>query len=100
MRTLEQRIKFDHGLTVGQHLVKFTLGERSRLALVEIGRRGEVYYFAEPSDEDMYGSWTRLKGDKSYSGEGAVRVWPARDAEFMKKFGRAPDAVIPVKTPQ
>ena len=38
-RTLEQRLKFDLGLTVGEyHLVKFTLGERSVVALVEIDR--------------------------------------------------------------
>lgn len=39
-RTLEQRLKFDHGLSIGTHLVRFTLGERSRDALVRIGPRG------------------------------------------------------------
>ena len=95
-RTLEQRIKFDHGLPIGQSLVEFTLGDRGRLALVEIGNRGQVYYFAKPRDEDMYASWQRIRGDVTKSGEGAVRVWPSRNAEFMAKFEGAPLASIPV----
>jgi hypothetical protein len=55
-RTLEQRLKFDHGLVIGQQLVRFTLGERSRLALVEISPRGKVYYLTQPKPEDMYTS--------------------------------------------
>lgn len=95
-RTLEQRIKFDHGLPIGQSLVTFTLGERSRLALVEISPRGLVYYFTKPDEGDMYASWKRVKGDMTRTGEGAVRVWPARDEEFMAKFNGSPVAVIPV----
>lgn len=96
-RTLEARIKFEHGLLIGQSLVKFTLGDRSVLALVEIGRRGEVYYFTKPEAGDMYLSWKRVKGDTTHTGEGAVKVWAARDAEFMARFEGEPVAVIPVK---
>jgi len=95
-RTLEQRIKFDHGLPIGQSLVQFTLGERSRLALVEISPRGLVFYFAKPDEGDMYASWKRVKGDMTRTGEGAVRVWPARDEPFMAKFDGSPVAAIPV----
>lgn len=99
MRTLEERIKFDHGLPLGQSLVKFTLGERSRLALVEIGKRGEVYYFTKPDGGDMYSSWTRVRGDNSLSGSGAVKVWAHKDIEFMAKFDGEPAATIEVKLP-
>lgn len=96
-RTLEQRIKFDYGLPIGQSLVLFTLENRSILALIEIGRRGEVYYFLKPELGDMYASWKRIRGDVSREGEGAVKVWPAKNAEFMEKFEGNPKAVIPVK---
>ena len=98
-RTLEQRIKFDHGLPIGQSLVEFTLGERSRVALVEIGNHGQVYYFVKPRDVDMYASWQRVRGDVTKSGEGAVKVWPSRNAEFMAKFEGEPVARIPVTPP-
>ena len=96
-RTLEQRIKFDHGLPIGQSLVKFTHGGAERLALVEIGNRGEVYYFPKPRGGDMYLSWSRVKGDNTLTGSGAVKVWPENDAEFMARFDGVPLAVIPVK---
>jgi len=96
-RTLEQRIKFDHGLPIGQSLVKFTLGERHVDALVEIGNRGQVYYFVKPTESDMYASWQRVQGDVTKTGSGAVKVWPIKDAEFMAKFDGEPRAVIPVK---
>lgn len=96
-RTLEQRIKFDHGLPIGQSLVKFTLGERERLALVEISPRGLVFYFTKPSEGDMYACWQRVKGDNTLTGQGAVMVWPARNAEFMARFEGQPAATIPVR---
>lgn len=96
MRTLEERIKFDHGLPVGQSLVEFTLAERSVLALVEISNRGEVWYFKKPAATDMYAGWVRVHGDKSHSGKGAVRVWPANDSKFMAKFEGQPAAVVEV----
>lgn len=95
-RTLEQRIKFEHSLPIGQSLVKFTLGERERLALVEISPRGYVYYFTRPNEGDMYASWTRVKGDTSHTGGGAVKVRAYDDAAFMAKFDAAPVASIPV----
>lgn len=97
MKTLEERIKFDHGLTVGQHLVNFTLGEKSRLALVEISPRGQVWYFTKPIAGDMYTSWTRVRGNNSLSGSGAVKVWAENDVEFMAKFDGEPVATIEVK---
>lgn len=96
-RTLETRIKFDHGLPLGKSLVQFTLGEKSRLALVEIGQRGEVYYLTKPDEGDMYTSWARVRGDVTKSGEGAVIVWAARKPEIMALFEGAPVASIPVK---
>lgn len=95
-RTLEERIKFDHGLPLGQSLVKFTLGDAERLALVEIGNRGQVYYFAKPRGGDMYASWSRVKGDNTRTGEGAIKVWPENDAEFMSRFDGKPVTIIPV----
>ena len=99
MKSLEERIKFDHGLPIGQSLVKFTLGDRWRLALVEIGQRGEVYYFTKPNEGDMYSSWARIKGDMTKTGTGAVKVWAHKDAEFMAKFDGEPVATIEVKAP-
>lgn len=96
-RTLEQRIKFDHGLPIGQSLVRFTLGDRDRLALVQIYPRGKVFYLVKPDESDMYASWKRVKGDATCTGEGAVMVWPARDAEFMARFEGEPAATIPVQ---
>lgn len=96
-RTLEHRIKSDHGLPLGQSLVEFTLGERSVVALVEIGDHGRVFYFVKPDDGDMYASWKRVKGDTTREGSGAVMVWPAKNAEFMRKFDGPVVAVIPVK---
>ena len=95
--TLEQRIKFDHGSPIGQSLVRFTLGDKERLALVEISPRGVVYYFTKPDDGDMYSSWKRIRGDVTRTGEGAVTVWAVKDIAFMAKFDGAPVATIPVK---
>lgn len=96
-RTLEQRIKFDHGLPIGQSLVKFTQGERERIALVEISPRGLVFYFIKPANGDMYVCWQRVKGDSTLTGQGAVVVWPARNAEFMARFEGEPAATIQVR---
>lgn len=97
MRTLEQRIKFDHGLPIGQSLVKFTHGGAERLALVEISERGQVWYFTKPRPGDMYSPWTRVRGDNSLSGSGPVVVWAEKDAKFMARFDAEPVATIPVK---
>jgi len=96
-RTLEQRIKFDYGLPMGQSLVRFTLGERSVDALVEIGKRGEVYYFVKPDAGTMYASWQRVTGDITKSGSGAIKLWAEKDAEFMARFSGNPAATIPIK---
>lgn len=95
MRTLEQRLKFDHGLPVGTSLVLFTHGGASRKALVRITARGAVYYLPEPRPEDMYTSWNRAIGDDSRMAGGVI-VWAARDPEFMIPFAGDPVATVPV----
>lgn len=96
-RTLEQRLKFDHGLPVGRSLIRFTIGDRARLALVEICANGRVFYLVEPDAGDMYSSWKRLRGEKSYSGEGSVIVWGAHDPQIMAMFDGEPVATVPVR---
>ena len=98
-RTMEQRIKFDHGLPIGRSLVSFTLGERSRHAVVEINENGRVFYLVKPEAGDMYSSWQRVRGDVSHSGEGSIIVWAARNPELMAElFGGEPVATIPVRS--
>lgn len=96
-RTLEERIKFDHGLPIGDSLVSFTLGEQSRLAVVNIGNRGIVQYLIEPQPGDMYTSWTRCIGDNARIGKGNTIVWGARDPEIMAMFTGQVVATIPVQ---
>lgn len=96
-RTLEERIKFDRGLPIGQSLVTFMLGERSVLALVEIGPRGHVYYFVRPNEGNVYSSWQQVAGDMTRGGSGGVKVWAHKDAKFMARFDGRSLAVIPVK---
>ena len=95
-RTLEQRLKFDHGLTVGMNLVRFTMDGRERIAVVRIGARGTVTYIVKPTEGDMYSSWSRVRGDKTHVGEGGVIVWAARNPEIMKMFDGEPVATVPV----
>ena len=99
MRTLEQRLKFDYGLTVGEcHLVKFTLGERSVVALVEIDRWGRVHYLKKPAPDQMYSTWQRVKGDASIA-DGAVYVWAARKRhELMARFDGPHVATVPMES--
>ena len=95
-RTLEEKIKFDAGLPIGQSLVAFTLGNRKVLALVEISNRGQVWYFTKPQPGDMYKSWVQVKGNKSLTGKSAVMVRPENDAQFMARFDGTPVAIIAV----
>jgi hypothetical protein len=95
-RTLEERIKFDHGLKIGTHLANFTVGEHSRRAMVRVSPRGLVHYLAKPNPGDMYSAWDRLRGDKSIP-DGGVIVWGARNPEIMQMFEGEPAATIPVK---
>lgn len=95
-RTLEQRIKFDAGLTIGSHLVTFTHGSRSRLAMVSISGRGVVRYLVKPKPDAMYSTWDRVSGDVSIS-DGPVMVWAARtNSELMAHFDGASVANIPL----
>lgn len=96
-RTLEQRIKFDHGLSIGRSLVQFTRGDRAITACVEIRPRGSVYVLVKPKDTDMYTSWSRLRGDNLSQGDGAIIVWAARNPELMAElFSGDHLATIPV----
>lgn len=80
MRTWEQVIKFDSGLTIGRHLVWMTKGASRRKALVDISPRGVVHIFPEPGYGDMYVSWSRLKDDSLEVSTKfpVVFVYPAR----------------------
>lgn len=94
-RTLEQRLKFDHGLTVGRHLVRLTHAGRAVKVLVEIGKRGTVSLLVEPQPEDMYSCWCRLRGDITKAG-GEVIVWGARDPAVRATFEGEPVATLEV----
>lgn len=99
-RTFEQRLKFDYGLAIGTHLVRFTLGDREKLALVRISPRGKVSYLAKPEPEDMYTTWRTCKGDNS-AADGVVHVWAARSQpELMAAFEGHPAAVVPLTHPE
>jgi hypothetical protein len=95
-RTLEQRLKFDHGLTIGTSLVEFTHKGRTRRALVKIGPRGKVTALASPDYDDMYCSWFRIKGDVT-AVIGGVHVWAGRDPEFMAQFQGEPVATVELR---
>jgi len=99
VRTLEQRLKFDHGLPVGISLIAFTHVGNLKKALVEIGPRGKVWAFTEPEVGDMYASWFEVKGDKTISGKGRLLTWPAKDVDFMAQFVGTPLATIPLTLP-
>lgn len=96
--TLEESIKFDHGLTIGQHLVCFKLGEKTRLALVDIGKRGKVLCFPKPNKGDMYTSWECIKGNKFVNIKLRLKIWAEKDVEFMSQFDGTPAATIQLPT--
>jgi hypothetical protein len=86
MRTLEQRLKFDSGLTVGIHVVRFTLGERHVDVAVRISTKGKVSYLKKPDEGGMYVTWRNVQGDK-VTADGPVIVWAARtNPELMAIF--------------
>lgn len=93
-RTIEHTLKFDSGLVIGDNLVEFTKGNRSRRAIIRIGARGAVYGMMQPAEGDMYCAFDRIKGDKWASMPGAIKLWGARDPEFMKQFAGAPRATV------
>lgn len=93
-RTVEQKIKFDSGLTIGVHLVEFKQRTRTQLALIEITSHGSVYGLVKPSEHDMYAAWDRIKGDNWASRPGTVCVWPYKNPEFMARFEGEPRATI------
>ena len=97
MRTLEERIKFDHGLSIGDNLVKFTYKGNEKTAVVNIGKRGKVLYLTKPEKGDMYSSWWQIKGDTTNTKGCGVIVWGARDPELMNMFEGDIAATIPIE---
>jgi len=97
MRTLEERIKFDHGLVIGCNLVKFTYKGNEKTAIVRIGKRGSVWCLTKPGSGDMYSSWWQVKGNTTNTRGGGVIVWGARDAELVEMFEGEPVATIPIE---
>ena len=95
MKTMEQRLKFDHGLSRGVSLVNVTHKGQTKRALVSISPRGIVRVLVKPEPEDMYTSWRRLRGDAFAEVENVV-VWAARDASYMAQFDGEPVATVPV----
>ncbi len=96
-RTLEERIKFDYGLTTGKdHLVRFAYQGRSINTLVHITARGVVWWINEPDAGTMWASWERLNGNKSLGGIGRMlKTWPMyNDPDIMVKFVGDPVATI------
>ena len=90
-RTLEQILKFDSGLSIGMTLVEF-IGPLRKRALVEITSRGLVRTLIMPSEGTMCSGWYRVKGDVSKA-DGGVKVWPAKDVEWMARFEGEPKRV-------
>lgn len=96
MRTWEEIIKFDSGLTIGLHCVNLKLTGVERTVLIEITNKGKVYMLVKPNAGDMYSSWSLLDGDKQGSADKKrglqIVVWGARNPECLAQFDN------PVKT--
>lgn len=92
MKTWERLFK--ENLATGTHCITMRLGDRERVALVEITARGTVYMLVKPRSEDMYASWMRVVDNEQQYKKKKVDVilWGARDPELMKLFDN------PVKT--
>lgn len=93
-RTLEQKLKFDSGLPIGQSVVTLRKGVLERKALVTITKRGLVYVLPIPREEDMYTSAFRVQGDSTSSKGCDIVVWAAKSTEFMEQFSGPSVAVI------
>ena len=89
MHTLEQRIKFDNGLTIGRHLVAISHKGATKPMMVDISPRGIVRVLVKPAPEDMYTSWRRVRGDMSEH-DGNTIVWGARSTAMMEMFDGTP----------
>lgn len=63
IRTLEQRLKFDFGLTIGDHLVVLQSPFDSHKAIVGIGPKGGVYLTPAPTPQDGWVKRYRVRGD-------------------------------------
>lgn len=85
MRTLEEILKFDSGLSIGESLVDLIANAKTVRTKVDISPRGIVRILTKPDDEDMYTVWQRVKGDV-LKADGNVIVWGARDPEILKQF--------------
>lgn len=97
MRTVEQRLIFDCGLCVNAvSLVRFTMNDKVRDALVEVKRK-KVYVLVKPNEGDMYSSWYQMNGNNFAGIRGNVIVWGARDPELMKMFDGEPLATLEIE---
>lgn len=84
-RTVEEIIKFDSGITVGQHCVTVTNQAVSEfIAIVDISPRGVVNLIKKPNDGDMYTCWYRVKGNDLIAGK--IIVWGEHNAEIKEMF--------------
>lgn len=97
MRSLEERLKFDHGLKIGQSLIELTHIGQSRRALVDISARGKVRVLLQPRAEDMYSSWRRVYRDDTTKTDGSIIVWGARNPEILEWFKGEPVATVSLK---
>lgn len=89
MRTWEETLKFDSGLTIGVHCVTLKTKQGERVCLVEITSRGKVYVLAKPNEGDMYSSWSKIEGNSQLDagkGRNGIIVWGARNPECMARF--------------
>lgn len=62
-RTLEDRLKFDCGLTIGAHAVRMTHDGHERIVLVRIPSRGHVRVRYRPTPHSSRVNCYVLKGD-------------------------------------
>ena len=101
-RTWEQAIKFDSGLTVGRHLCAIQdENGNTRKVLIDISPRGVVHILPEPTERDMYLSWSRVVGDSMERSKRFTKVylWAGRPgsldyATLSSLFAPSPACVI------
>ena len=85
-RTLEEILRFDSGLTAGEHRVTLVVDRKQeRPALVKIHRHGAVLVLVQPTEADMYTRWWRVRGNRT-TAEGDLILWGARDPVLLARF--------------
>jgi hypothetical protein len=97
--TLEHRLKFDAGLTIGEHTVELRKRKQSIRVRVSINQNGAVYLLRQPVPHDLYATWGKVEGDKidfSYK----LIVLDARENTrqiLADEFSSVPAAIITLK---